>query len=124
MRVKLTKEQKIQVLNSVDVYDVMQRILLRENKIDRSKEHFWVVCLSTRNRILLIELVSLGTMKGTPRGPHGGVQLRAPEAGVQVDHGPQPPGRHVDRLPLRIKTLRTGCTRWASSWNSRSSIIS
>ena len=65
MRVRLTKEQMIRVLNSVDVYDVMQRILLRENKIDRSKEHFWVVCLSGSNRILLIELVSLGTMKGT-----------------------------------------------------------
>ena len=63
MRVKLTKAQKIRVLNSVDVYEVMQRILLRENKIDRNKEHFWVVCLSNSNKILLIELVSLGTMK-------------------------------------------------------------
>jgi DNA repair protein RadC len=63
MRVKLTKAQRIRVLNSVDVYGVMQRILLRENKIDRSKEHFWVVCLSQSNKILLIELVSLGTMK-------------------------------------------------------------
>jgi DNA repair protein RadC len=63
MRVKLTKAQRIRVLNSVDVYKVMQHILLRENKIDRSKEHFWVVCLSNSNKILLIELVSLGTMK-------------------------------------------------------------
>jgi DNA repair protein RadC len=63
MRVKLTKAQRIRVLNSVDVYKVMQQILLRENKIDRSKEHFWIVCLSNSNKILLIELVSLGTMK-------------------------------------------------------------
>ncbi len=63
MRVKLTKAQRIRVLNSVDVYKVMQHILLRENKIDRSKEHFWVVCLSQSNKILLIELISLGTMK-------------------------------------------------------------
>ena len=63
MRVKLTKAQRIRVLNSVDVYKVMQQILLRENKIDRNKEHFWVVCLSNSNKILLIELVSLGTMK-------------------------------------------------------------
>jgi DNA repair protein RadC len=41
----------------------MQQILLRENKIGRSKEHFWVVCLSYGNRILLIELATLGTMK-------------------------------------------------------------
>ena len=63
MRVKLTRAQKVRVLNSNDVYKVMQQVLLRENKIDRSKEHFWVVCLSQTNRILLIELVSLGTMK-------------------------------------------------------------
>ena len=63
MRVKLTRAQRIRVLNSKDVYKVMQQILLRENKIDRSKEHFWVACLSQTNRILLIELVSLGTMK-------------------------------------------------------------
>jgi DNA repair protein RadC len=63
MRVKLARTQRIRVLNSDDVYKVMQQILLRENKIDRSKEHFWVVCLSQSNMILLIELVSLGTMK-------------------------------------------------------------
>ncbi len=63
MRVKLTKEQRIQVLNSQDIFKIMQQILLRENKIGRSKEHFWVVCLSYSNRILLIELATLGTMK-------------------------------------------------------------
>ena len=65
MRVKLTKEQKIQVLNSRDIALIMQQILLRENKIGRSKEHFWVVCLSNSNRILLIELISLGNGKKT-----------------------------------------------------------
>ncbi len=63
MRVKLTKEQKIQVLNSRDIAMIMQQVLLRENKIGRSKEHFWVVCLSNSNRILLIELISLGNGK-------------------------------------------------------------
>ena len=63
MRVKLTREQRIQVLNSQDIYKIMQQILLRENKIGRSKEHFWVVCLSNSNRILLIEMATLGTMK-------------------------------------------------------------
>ncbi len=63
MRVKLTSEQKIQVLNSRDISLIMQQVLLRENKIGRSKEHFWVVCLSNSNRILLIELISLGNGK-------------------------------------------------------------
>lgn len=63
MKVTLTREQRIHILNSTDVYKVMQDILLRENKIGRSKEHCWVVCLSNSHRILLIELISLGTSK-------------------------------------------------------------
>ncbi len=69
MRVKLTSEQKIQVLNSRDIAEIMQHVLLRENKIGRSKEHFWVVCLSNSNRILLIELISLGNGKKTVVDP-------------------------------------------------------
>lgn len=60
MNVRLTKEQKIKVLNSSDIYAVMQQILLRENKIRRNQEHFWVVGLSTKNKILFIELIGLG----------------------------------------------------------------
>ncbi len=65
MNVRLTKAQKIKVLNSHDVFLVMQQILLRENRIERGKEHFWVICLSNSNKILLIELTSLGTASQT-----------------------------------------------------------
>ena len=65
MNVRLTQEQKIKILNSEDLYKVMQQVLLRENKIDRNKEHFWVVCLASNNQILLIELISLGTVNQT-----------------------------------------------------------
>ena len=61
MRVPLTKEQKIYVQYPKDVYKIMRQILLRENKLDRGKEHFWVVCLSAQDRIMLIELLGLGT---------------------------------------------------------------
>ena len=61
MKVTLTREQRIRVLDTEDVYKVMQQILLRENKIRRDKEHFWIVCLSNIDRIMLIELLSLGT---------------------------------------------------------------
>jgi DNA repair protein RadC len=62
MNVRLTKEQKIKVKNSHDIFLIMQQILMRENKIGRDKEHFWIVGLSTQNRILFIELISLGTV--------------------------------------------------------------
>lgn len=60
MNVKLTDAQKIKVLNSADLYAVMRQVLLRENKIRRGREHFWVVGLDLNYKILFIELVSLG----------------------------------------------------------------
>ena len=65
MNVKITKSQKIKVLNSADLYQIMQQVLLRENKIDRNKEHFWTVGLDHVHRILYIELICVGTSKST-----------------------------------------------------------
>lgn len=62
MNVRLSKDQKVKILNSDDVYSIMQQILLRENKIRRNQEHFWVIGLNNANKILFIELVSLGAV--------------------------------------------------------------
>ena len=59
MEVRLSKKQKIQVLNSEDLYRIMQQILLRETKIGRNKEHFWTVGLANNNRILFIAGLTL-----------------------------------------------------------------
>lgn len=69
MNVRLTEEQKIRILNSGDIYNVMQQILLRENKISRNQEHFWVVGLDNSNKILFIELVSLGVVNRVQVNP-------------------------------------------------------
>ncbi len=69
MDIKLTEEDKIKILNSDDIYGIMQRILLREDKIDQDREHFWVIGLANNNRILFIELVSLGTVNKTLAEP-------------------------------------------------------
>jgi DNA repair protein RadC len=61
MNVRLTKEQKIQVANSQDVYKIMRAILMRENKLARKSEHFWVIGLNITNVINYIELVALGS---------------------------------------------------------------
>ena len=39
MNIKLIEQQKIKILNAGDVFDIMQKILHRENKIDWDKEH-------------------------------------------------------------------------------------
>jgi DNA repair protein RadC len=69
MNIELTEEQKIKILNSSDVYTVMKHILMRENKIERSHEHVWCVCLAPNNKILNIELVSLGAIDETVLKP-------------------------------------------------------
>lgn len=69
MDIKLTEADKIKILNSDDIYGIMQKILLRENKIDQNREHFWVLGLENNNRILFIELISLGTVNKTLAEP-------------------------------------------------------
>lgn len=48
------------MLNSTDIYAIMQQVLLRENKIRRNQEHFWVVGLNHANKVLFVELIGLG----------------------------------------------------------------
>lgn len=60
MQVRLNKSLQVHVLCGEDLYKVIQQILLRENKIRRNQEHFWVVGMNARCKILFIELVSLG----------------------------------------------------------------
>lgn len=69
MDIKLTPQDKKIISGSDDVYDIMQRILLRENKIDREKEHFWIVGMNMAGCILYIELISLGGVKSTTVEP-------------------------------------------------------
>ena len=60
MNVRLSDKQKIHLLNTDDLFAIMQQVLLRENKIRRSQEHFWVVGLDKHDKILFIELIGLG----------------------------------------------------------------
>ncbi len=65
MNIKLANKTKIQIQNSEDIYSVMQRILMREEKADRGREHFWTISLDNANKILNIELVSMGSFRAT-----------------------------------------------------------
>lgn len=69
MNVRLDKNQKIQVTGPHDIFEIMRRILLRENKLGRQKEHFWVIGLATSNKIMYIELVALGSISASIVNP-------------------------------------------------------
>lgn len=65
MNIKLTEKTKIKIQDADDIYGVMQRILLREQKVDRGREHLWTISLDNANKIVNIELVSMGSFKAT-----------------------------------------------------------
>lgn len=48
---------------------ILKAILSKEDKIDRDKEHFWVIGLTTRNSIKYIELATLGVLDKSVIGP-------------------------------------------------------
>lgn len=61
MNVRLNDNQKVTKLNSAfKVAEIMHSILMRENKMRRTQEHFWIIGLNNANNVLFVELVSLG----------------------------------------------------------------
>lgn len=84
MNVRLSSTHKIKVLNSSDIFTVMQAILLRENKIRRSQEHFWVIGLNSGNKILFIELVSLGATNRVEIAPAEVFRMAIYKAAVKM----------------------------------------
>jgi DNA repair protein RadC len=62
----------------------MQQILLREHKIDQNREHFWVIGLENNNRILFIELISLGSVNSTIAEPMEVFSLALQKRAVKI----------------------------------------
>ena len=64
MELKINIE-KLTINHALDIYEIMQMVLQREQKVDQGKEHFWVLALNNANKILNLELVSLGSVSRT-----------------------------------------------------------
>ena len=52
----------VSVHNPEAVAEVFREVLKNEDETDQQKEHFWVMGLNTKNRVLYLELVSLGSL--------------------------------------------------------------
>ncbi|MBA7492551.1 hypothetical protein ES702_03101 [subsurface metagenome] len=52
----------IRIHNAEAVAKVFYAVLKNEDEVDRKKEHFWAMGLTGKNRVLYLELVSLGTL--------------------------------------------------------------
>ncbi len=69
MQVRLTKEQKIKIANSDDVYTIMRAVLMRQNRLHRQREFFWIMGLNTANDIMYIELAAIGKVNSVNVDP-------------------------------------------------------
>ena len=70
MNVKLSEAQRKASLTSPDgIAAIMQQILLRENRLGRAQEHFWVVGLNQANKLLFVELIGLGRQNRVTANP-------------------------------------------------------
>lgn len=84
MTIDIPDAHTLKLLNSDDVYRVMHEVLHREEKIDQEKEHFWMIGLATNNRILYIELVSLGSVNATTVEPMNVFRVAVLKGAVKV----------------------------------------
>jgi DNA repair protein RadC len=60
----IIKTNVTKVNSNIQTAQILYKILLNEDRIDRDKEHFWAVGLDTINFIKYIELVALGVSTG------------------------------------------------------------
>ncbi|MFZ1181629.1 MAG: JAB domain-containing protein [Herbaspirillum sp.] len=100
MEIRLADKEKIQQIASPDdIYGIMQRILLRENKIDREKEHFWIIGMDMADYILCIELVSLDSVKSTVVEPMNVYRFAVMKNAVRVFAVHNHPGGNLTPSP-------------------------
>jgi DNA repair protein RadC len=69
MRIRIPKIGLKKITGPQDVFIIMQKILLRQNRLHRQKEYFWVIGLNTPNDILYIELAVIGILNTVQLDP-------------------------------------------------------
>ena len=94
------------------IWNITKDLLLAEDKIDQDKEHFWVFHLDVRNRIKLIELVSLGTLNSSLVHPREVFTRAVGERSAQIiiAHN-HPSGEHTpsdDDIGLTKRLAKAG----------------
>jgi DNA repair protein RadC len=87
MKIKMPIE-KIKIEHASDIYQIMQLVLKREEKVNKGREHFWVISLNNGNRIINLELISLGNATSTIVEPMEvlSIPLQKKAAGLVLVH--------------------------------------
>ncbi|OPY71362.1 MAG: hypothetical protein A4E62_01315 [Syntrophorhabdus sp. PtaU1.Bin002] len=61
----IVSRERTRLSTPVAVAGLLKKILQKEDRISRDREHFWVITVDTRNKVRFVELVSLGTMNSS-----------------------------------------------------------
>ena len=75
---------KASITTPEQVYELFRRVLATECRVDRDKEHFWSIGLTTRNSVKYIELVSLGTLNAALVHPREVFRFAIMQGGVST----------------------------------------
>ncbi|HOW53625.1 MAG TPA: JAB domain-containing protein [Syntrophorhabdaceae bacterium] len=57
----ILSREKTELSNPQAVSEHIRKILRKLDRLDRNKEHFFLISLNTKNRVKFVELVSIGT---------------------------------------------------------------
>ena len=111
MIIKISEDKK-EILKPQDIYQILTDCLRSEDKVDRDKEHFWVFHLDCRNKIKLLELVSLGTLNSSLVHPREVFTRAVGERSAQIiiAHN-HPSGEHTpseDDIVLTKRLAKAG----------------
>lgn len=69
MKVRLPKGAKTKISSSEDIHAIMYAVLMRQTKLRRKKEYFWVIGLNPSSDLLFVELISMGSLTQTMADP-------------------------------------------------------
>jgi DNA repair protein RadC len=78
------KDSKKQMKGTEDSVKVFQGILALEDRIEREKEHFYVMMLDIRSRIKMVEVVFVGTLTSSLVHPRETFRRAIVEGAVSI----------------------------------------
>jgi DNA repair protein RadC len=84
----LINDYKSKICTPFEMVEILNKILLTEQEFDRDKEHFYAIGLDSGNRIVYIDIVTVGTLNASlihPRETFRVAILKA-VAGIIIAH--------------------------------------
>ncbi len=100
------KDSRIPVNSPEEVAKVFQDLLLLEDGIDREKEHYYVMHLDTRNRVMMVELVAIGVLNSAVVHPRETFRRAVSTGAYAIIIGHNHPSQSVDPSDEDIRTTK------------------